>query len=95
MLAEQMRYQNYYHSQMCPYDWRKPWAEQDIRFAEFLDWLGRQEQVIRDAVTLAMHFTVAYQAKFSPLEHPPVDDEILERVEEAQKRLGVDFLYSA
>jgi hypothetical protein len=94
MLAEQMRYQNHYQSQVCPRDWRKPWAEQDIRFAEFLEWLQQQDQVAQDAVTLAMHLTSAFQTKFSPLKHPPVDDEILERVEETQKRLGVDFLYT-
>ena len=94
MLAEQMRESNRYHAMLRPDDWNRPFAEQDIRFAEFIDWLNTQEQQLQDVVTLAMHFGTAYAAKFSPLEHPPIDDEVLERVEEVQKRLGVDFLYT-
>lgn len=92
-LSQRMRETNYYYSQIRPGDWHKPWTEQDIRFAEFLEWLQKQDQIVQDAVTLAVHLTTAYQAKFSPLEHPPVDDEILKQVERVQKRLGVDFLY--
>lgn len=95
MLSEEMRNQNYYHNQIRPNDWQKPWAEQDIRFAEFLEWLEKQDQTARDAVYLAMHLTSAYQTKFSPLEHPPIDDETLARVEAAQKRIGADFLYNS
>ena len=94
MLAKQMRDVNNYHKAVHPSDWQTPWAEQDIRFAEYLGWLKQQDQKVQDAVTLAMHLTVAYQTKFSPLDHPPVDDEVLARVEEAQKRLGVDFIYA-
>lgn len=94
MLAQEMREANNNHKLVYPSDWHVPWAEQDIRFAEFLDWLRQQEQKTQDTVTLAMHLTVAYQTKFSPLSHPPIDDEILARVEETQKRLGVNFLYA-
>lgn len=92
MLSDLMRKQNYYNSQFNPYN-NKIYSEQDIRFVEFLEWLNLQEQKIQDVVTIALHLSTAYQTKFSPLEHPPTDDEILKDVEEVQRRLGVDFLY--
>jgi hypothetical protein len=95
MLAEQMRDQNRYHDALRPNDILRPFAEVDIRFAEYIDWLIHQPQHVQDAVTLGIHLATAFHAKFNPLPHPPVDDEILGRVEEAQNRLGIDFLYSA
>ena len=92
-VAAQMRMQNQYHTAMRPDDWLKPFAEVDIRFAEFIDWLHKESQRTQDAVTLALHLTVAFHAKYNPMDHPPVDDEILSRVEETMQRLGVDFLY--
>lgn len=41
-----------------------------------------------------MHLVRAYDTKFSPLEHSPSDDAVLEKVEKAQQRLGVNFLYT-
>lgn len=94
MLAKQMRKANEAHYRMSPGDWKKPFAEVDVRFAEYIDWLREQPQQVQDAVTLGIHLSTAYHAKYNPLPHHPVDDDILERVEEAQKRLGVDFLYA-
>lgn len=94
MLASNLREANQYHKVFYPLSTHIPFAERDIRFAELLDWVETQEQSVIDIVTLVMHLVRAYDTKFSPLEHSPSDDAVLEKVEKAQQRLGVNFLYT-
>lgn len=82
-----------YHNMTSSNTWNQQFAEQDIRFAEFIDWLNKQEQKFQDVVTIAMQLHIAYNAKFSPLEKSPCDNMVLDKVEQAQNRLGVNFLY--
>lgn len=94
-LAEEMRNHNKY-KQMFNFGRYMPgecFPEVDIRYAEFIDWLNEQDQSYQDVVTIAMHLSTAFNALYSPLEHPPIDDENLERVQKAQERLGINFLY--
>ena len=75
---------------------KKPFPEQDIRYAEFLDWVREQPEEIQAAVTIAVQFTNAWSTKYvDPIlgkAPSPHDASVLQSVEDACETLGLDLL---